>query len=268
MSAPTAGRRGQRRLIASTEESVGTGQDSSMSEQGLEKLEAKDPAHRSEPAPASRLTDRSPSRRERGAVRANYELKATAASTANTLSSPFSPCCSRLLPPRRPPRHGPPPRSSMRYTEYTGRASCWRGGRARQRGTSFTPILPSRAHFQFTLFDADTVPPLREPVIDFKVDWKASQGRLDTGQERGKLAGVMCKKGQAHQTEAAKKRTMRRDKRSIRRGAPREKKVSDKKVIDETRWELLKLWCGNAAVQQWDEAWERTAKWELGGAAA
>jgi hypothetical protein len=36
-------------------------------------------------------------------------------------------------------------------------------------------------------------------------------------------------------------------------------------VIDETRWELLKLWCGNAAVQQWDEAWEGTAKWELGG---
>jgi hypothetical protein len=103
------------------------------------------------------------------------------------------------------------------------------------------------------------------PVIDFKVDWKASQGRLDTGPEIGKLAGVMCKKGQAHQTEAAKKQTMRRDKRSIRRGAPREKKVWDKKVIDETRWELLKLWCGNAAVQQWDEAWERTAKLELGG---
>jgi ribonuclease HI len=103
------------------------------------------------------------------------------------------------------------------------------------------------------------------PVIDFKVDWKASQGRLDTGPEIGKLAGVMCKKGQAHQTEAEKKQTMRRDKRSIRRGAPREKKVSDKKVIDETRWELLKLWCGNAAVQEWDEAWERTAKWELGG---
>jgi hypothetical protein len=76
------------------------------------------------------------------------------------------------------------------------------------------------------------------PVIDFKVDWKASQGRLDTGPEIGKLAGVMCKKGQAHQNgKQKKKQTMRRDKRSIRRGAPREKKVSDKKVIDETRWE-------------------------------
>jgi hypothetical protein len=84
MSSPAAGRRGQRRLIASTEESLGTGQDSSVSEQGVEKIEAKDPAHRSEPAPAARLTDRSPSRRERGAARANYELKATAASTANT----------------------------------------------------------------------------------------------------------------------------------------------------------------------------------------
>ena len=50
------------------------------------------------------------------------------------------------------------------------------------------------------------------PVIDFKVDWKASQGRLDTGPEIGKLAGVMCKKGQAHQTEAARKQTMWRDK--------------------------------------------------------
>jgi hypothetical protein len=52
----------------------------------------------------------------------------------------------------------------MRYTEfteYTGRASCWRGGRALQRGTSFTPILPSRAHFQFTLFDAE-LPPLQD----------------------------------------------------------------------------------------------------------
>jgi hypothetical protein len=29
------------------------------------------------------------------------------------------------------------------YTEYTDRASRWRGGRARQRGTVFTPILLS-----------------------------------------------------------------------------------------------------------------------------
>jgi hypothetical protein len=36
------------------------------------------------------------------------------------------------------------------------------------------------------------------PVIDFKVDWKASQQRVDTGQEKGKLRGVLCKKGQAH----------------------------------------------------------------------
>jgi hypothetical protein len=65
--------------------------------------------------------------------------------------------------------------------------------------------------------------------------------------------------------DAAKKKTMRRDKRSIRRGAPPEKKVYDKKAIDETRWKLLKLWCGNAAVQRWEEAWERTTNWELGG---
>jgi hypothetical protein len=38
------------------------------------------------------------------------------------------------------------------------------------------------------------------------------------------------------------------------RGRPREAKIFDKKVIDETRWELLKLWHGKDAVLQWDRA--------------
>ena len=44
------------------------------------------------------------------------------------------------------------------------------------------------------------------PVIDFKVDWKALQQRVDTRQEKGNLRGVLCKKGQAHQMDAEKKK--------------------------------------------------------------
>ncbi len=44
------------------------------------------------------------------------------------------------------------------------------------------------------------------PVIDFKVDWKALQQRVDTGQEKGNLRGVLCKKGQAHQMDVEKKK--------------------------------------------------------------
>jgi hypothetical protein len=77
------------------------------------------------------------------------------------------------------------------------------------------------------------------PVIDFKVNWKASQQRVNTGQEKGKLRGVLCKKGQAHQIDAEKKKMTWIEKRSIRRGRPREGKI-----FDETRWELLKLWHG------------------------
>jgi hypothetical protein len=101
------------------------------------------------------------------------------------------------------------------------------------------------------------------PAIDFKVDWKAS--RVDTGQEKGTLRGVLCKKGQAHQMSAEKKKMTGIEKRSIRRGRPREAKIFGKKVIDETRWELLKLWLGKGAVLQWDRAWERTTTWESEG---
>ena len=44
-----------------------------------------------------------------------------------------------------------------------------------------------------------------------------------------------------------------------------EVKIFDTKVIDETRWELLKLWHGKEAVYQWDRTWERTTTWELEG---
>jgi hypothetical protein len=103
------------------------------------------------------------------------------------------------------------------------------------------------------------------PVIDFKVDWKALQQRLDTGQEKGNLKGVLCKKGQAHQMDAEKKKMTGIEKRSIRKGRPREAKIFDKTVIDETGWELLKLWHRKEAVLQWDRAWERTTTWESAG---
>ena len=92
------------------------------------------------------------------------------------------------------------------------------------------------------------------PVIDFKVDWKALQQRVDTGHEKRNLRGVLCKKGQAHQIDAEKKEMTGIENRSIRRGRPREAKIFDKKVIDETRWELLKLWHGKEAVLRWDRA--------------
>jgi len=44
-------------------------------------------------------------------------------------------------------------------------------------------------------------------------------------------------------------------------GKGEQKKI--KKVIDETRRELLELWHGKEAVHQWDRAWERTTTWEL-----
>jgi hypothetical protein len=99
------------------------------------------------------------------------------------------------------------------------------------------------------------------PVIDFKVDWQAFQQKVDTGQEKGNL----CKKGQAHQMDAEKKKMKGIEKRSMRRGGPREAKIFEKKVIDETRWELLKPWHGKEAVLQWDRAWERTTTWESEG---
>jgi hypothetical protein len=93
----------------------------------------------------------------------------------------------------------------------------------------------------------------------------ALQQRVDTGQAKGNLRGVLCKKGQAHQMDAEKKKMTGIEKWSIRRGRPREARIFDKKVIDETRWELLKLWHGKEAVLQWDRAWERTTPWESEG---
>jgi hypothetical protein len=57
---------------------------------------------------------------------------------------------------------------------------------------------------------------------------------VDTGHEKGNLRGVLCKKGQAHQIDAEKKEMTGIQKRSIRRGRPREAKIFDQKVIDET----------------------------------
>ncbi len=39
----------------------------------------------------------------------------------------------------------------------------------------------------------------------------------------------------------------------------------DKKVIDDPRWELLKLWYGPEAANKWDREWERTTSWESEG---
>ena len=57
---------------------------------------------------------------------------------------------------------------------------------------------------------------------------KALQQRVDTGQAKGNLRGVLCKKGQAHQMDAEKKKMTGIEKRNIRRGRPREAKIFDK----------------------------------------
>jgi len=57
---------------------------------------------------------------------------------------------------------------------------------------------------------------------------KALQQRVDTGQEKGNLRGVLCTKGQAHQMDAEKKKMTGIEKRNIRRGRPREAKIFDK----------------------------------------
>ena len=56
----------------------------------------------------------------------------------------------------------------------------------------------------------------------------ALQQRVDTGQAKGNLRGVLCKKGQAHQMDAEKKKMTGIEKRNIRRGRPREAKIFDK----------------------------------------
>ena len=45
----------------------------------------------------------------------------------------------------------------------------------------------------------------------------------------------------------------------------RRARSSTKKVIDETRWELLKLWHGAEAANKWDREWERTTSWDSEG---
>jgi hypothetical protein len=58
---------------------------------------------------------------------------------------------------------------------------------------------------------------------------KGQAQRVDTGQEKGKLRGVLCRKGQAHQMHACKKKMKEIGKRSTRRGGQREAKIGDKK---------------------------------------
>ena len=46
------------------------------------------------------------------------------------------------------------------------------------------------------------------PVISFEVDWGAAQQRVENGQEKGELRGVMCRKGQDHRLDTGEhKRT-------------------------------------------------------------
>jgi hypothetical protein len=56
------------------------------------------------------------------------------------------------------------------------------------------------------------------PVISFEVNWGAAQQRVGTGQEKGELRGVLCRKGQAHRMDTSRQKMMKTEKRSIRRG--------------------------------------------------
>ncbi len=47
------------------------------------------------------------------------------------------------------------------------------------------------------------------PVISFEVDWGAAQQRVDNGQEKGELRGVLCRKGQAHRLDTGEQRRTR-----------------------------------------------------------
>ena len=59
------------------------------------------------------------------------------------VSSPFSPCCPWLLPPRRPPRHGHPPGPPCGTLSTLSTRTARPAGAVDEPGTVFTPILLS-----------------------------------------------------------------------------------------------------------------------------
>ena len=103
------------------------------------------------------------------------------------------------------------------------------------------------------------------PVIKFTIDWGADKQRVERREEEGVTWNIVRKQGQAHRTNGGREKQGRRQKRSSNKGGAKGSKITDKQVIDETRWELLKHWNHDKAVMEWNKEWRRTVEWENEG---
>ena len=103
------------------------------------------------------------------------------------------------------------------------------------------------------------------PVVNFTIDWEADKQRVERREEEGVTWNIIRRKGQAHRDKGGGEKQGRRQKRSIKKGGTKGSKITDKQVIDETRWELLKHWNHDKAILEWDKEWRRTVEWENKG---